>query len=156
MMFQIQPMRLWSIERTDSNGCGNGRGCGQSKERSKELIEDLSGMPDGMISFLELMRRLQLPERAKLDVCYVFHCVPASDGGMTAVYNELMLKAGNTNAVDISEHDRFIAYSSATLLCLALIKYGPETKVGCETGYDPTSARWYTNCVSGTMDMPPV
>lgn len=81
--------------------------------------------------------------------------MPASDGGMTAVYNELLNKAGNTNAVDQSEHKRFINYSSATLVCLALMKYGTDAKVECDQGYGPTSAKWYTNCVSGVMDMSP-
>ncbi len=120
--------------------------------RHQQLVGDLDLILED--SYNDLLNRLQVSDRVRIDLAHAFHFLPAPDCDVTSLFATTLSKLNDSNYVDRKVFDQFMNYSKS----FDLTYYMRQRRRIPVTAGKPIHMTefWVKKCFSGVPVMPPV
>lgn len=128
-----------------------------SASRISTMMEELKDHVVNEMSFYTLLTSQKISDRAKMDLSYIFHGLPAPDCDPNVLIKTLHRKTHESNEVKDNTFKEFMNYSKAYDLTNIITKYRGSCKeaIKSEPGYKYEDTTWYKSCMKGESMLPP-
>lgn len=107
------------------------------------------------VHWSDTLNALNIPERAKVDLGYLYHGLPAPDCDLAVLFKKAQVDMCNANRVDGVWWSGYMDYVKSYDLCKALTSCKKKVKHKCLDGYTCEDKPWWVACIKGDMTLPP-
>nr|QMP82146.1 RNA-dependent RNA polymerase [Collembolan qin-related virus OKIAV112] len=123
--------------------------------RNDMLWKEQKDIADLKIEWYSFLSDLDIPERDKVNLAYLYHILPSPDAPPKEVYERVVTQLNDSNKEDVEEFATFLNYCKATDVSMFVTKSHGKVKLHCKDGYDPSVKKWYKSCAQGKLMLPP-